>query len=84
MEIITAISKISGYGSSLVSYYVPKGANIGDARERIQHELSTATNIKDKINRYAVIDSLKAVIDELNKYKVLPETGMAVFAGQCI
>lgn len=84
MEVVNSLSKITGYGSSLVSYYVPQGANIVDARERIQHELATAANIKDKTNRHSVIDSLKAVSDELSKYKVLPDTGMAVFAGRCI
>lgn len=44
-------------------------------------ELAAATNIKDRINRHAVADSLTQIKHALKTLREVPENGLAIFSG---
>ena len=47
----------------------------------IAAELASATNIKDRLNRHAVLDSLTAIKNALKTYRDTPPNGLGIFAG---
>jgi len=60
---------------------IPAGFNIHAVTKQLEAEKSTASNIKSKQTRSAVIDSLDRIIREIKNYKKTPENGLALFAG---
>lgn len=43
--------------------------------------MSAASNIKDKENRKAVLDTLKTIQHRLRTIKKVPESGIGIFTG---
>lgn len=44
-------------------------------------EIAAATNIKDRLNRHAVADSLTAIKNALKTLREIPSNGLAIFSG---
>ena len=84
MEKLSYLKNSRGSGTSVVSYHIPAGSSIQIYRGQVAHELQTAANIKDKTNRHSVISALKAIQEQLLRIAVVPSTGVAVFAGECL
>ena len=80
-ETVEILDGIKGRHTQLVSVLIPTGQNINLVQKQLESERSTATNIKSKQTRSAVIDGLDTIIRELKTYKKTPENGLAVFAG---
>ncbi|MBS3133693.1 peptide chain release factor aRF-1 [Candidatus Woesearchaeota archaeon] len=80
-KFIRDLENIRGRHTELVSVYVPAGYDIIKIIQHLQQEQGTAENIKDKINRKRVIDSLEKMIRHLKLFKVTPKNGLAVFSG---
>ncbi|MCD6513532.1 MAG: peptide chain release factor aRF-1 [Candidatus Odinarchaeota archaeon] len=80
-RIIERLSKYKGRHSSLTTLYIPSSKNLVDVINFLKQEYETAGNIKDKTNRKMVQDNLQKMINELQKYKKLPENGVALFFG---
>ncbi|MGQ4833278.1 MAG: peptide chain release factor aRF-1 [Candidatus Asgardarchaeia archaeon] len=81
MRIIEKLESYKGRHSSLTTLYVPPDKNLSDVINFLRQEYETAGNIKDKTNRKMVQDNLVRMINELQKYKKLPENGLALFFG---
>jgi peptide chain release factor subunit 1 len=80
-EKIEELEAVRGRHTELVSVMIPAGFNIHSVVKQLESEKSTASNIKSKQTRSAVIDSLERIIRELKNYKKTPENGLALFAG---
>jgi len=80
-ELIEELEAVRGRHTELVSVLIPVGQNIFTVTKQLESEKSTASNIKSKQTRSAVIDSLDMIIRELKNYKKTPENGLALFAG---
>lgn len=72
---------VKGRGTELVSVYVPAGYDLNKITTHISEEQGTATNIKSKQTRDAVISSLEKIIQHLKLYDKTPDNGLAVFSG---
>lgn len=83
-ELLSYLHECRGSGTSVVSFHIPAGAYILPYRAQVASELTTAQNIKDKTNRHSVIAALKAIQEQLIRIREIPDTGFAVFAGECI
>ena len=80
-DTVEELSKLRGRHTELVSVYIPAGFNINTVARQLEGEASTASNIKSKNTRKAVLDALERIMRELKLYKQTPENGMAIFAG---
>lgn len=78
---IKKIEPHRGRGTELVTVYIPAGYNIDKISTHISEEQGTATNIKSKHTRDAVINALEKIIQHLKLYPQTPPNGLAIFAG---
>ncbi len=70
-----------GRATELISVYIPSGYDVNAVQRQLEAEKSTAKNIKSTSTRKNVSDSLDKIVRILKDYKMTPERGMAVFAG---
>tara|TARA_Y100000310_G_scaffold338049_1_gene426672 strand:+ start:229 stop:1323 length:1095 start_codon:yes stop_codon:yes gene_type:complete len=80
-EKIEELQAVRGRHTELVTVMIPAGFSIHPVVKQLESEKSTASNIKSKQTRSAVIDSLDRIIRELRTYKKTPENGLALFSG---
>jgi len=80
-EKVEELEAVRGRHTELVTVMIPAGFNIHTVTKQLEAEKSTATNIKSKQTRTAVIDSLDIIIRNLKTYKKTPDSGLAIFAG---
>jgi len=80
-EQIEELESVRGRHTELVTVMIPAGFNIHAVTKQLEAEKSTASNIKSKQTRSAVIDSLDTIIRKIKTYKKTPENGLALFAG---
>lgn len=78
---IEELGKYRGRHTELVTVYVPSGYNLNLIVKQIDSEKSTASNIKSKNTRKAVLDSLERISRQLKLYKATPKNGLAIFSG---
>ncbi len=80
-RVLKELNEVRGRGTELVSVYVPAGYDLNKITTHISEEQGTATNIKSKQTRDAVIASLEKIIQHLKLYDKTPVNGLAVFSG---
>ncbi|MEM4637769.1 MAG: peptide chain release factor aRF-1 [Candidatus Woesearchaeota archaeon] len=78
---IRELETIRGRHTELVSVYIPAGYDMNAIINHLQQEQGTATNIKSKTNRDAVISALERMIQHLKLVKRTPTNGLAAFSG---
>lgn len=78
------LSEARGEGTSLVTLLLPAKYQISVARQMVTKEMTTANNIKSRINRQSVQRALRSMYQTLKSINAIPDTGMALFAGQWI
>ncbi|GIU68858.1 MAG: peptide chain release factor 1 [Candidatus Woesearchaeota archaeon] len=78
---IKELEPIRGRHTELVSVYIPAGYDMNAIINHLQQEQGTATNIKSKTNRDAVIAALEKMIQHLKLIKRTPPNGLAAFSG---
>jgi len=77
--LLSSAQGISATG--LITYCISSHTSILDARNMIQQEFKTASNIKDRSNRQLVQDSLQKCQTQLKNFKQIPANGMCLLAG---
>ncbi len=70
-----------GRHTELVTVYVPPEKQITDVVGYLQHEYTTAANIKSKQTRKNVQDALTSIIQRLKLLKQPPPNGLVAFCG---
>lgn len=70
-----------GRHTELVTVYVPPGKPISDVVSYLQHESTTAANIKSKQTRKNVQDALVSIVQRLKLFKQPPPNGLVAFCG---
>ena len=78
---IKRLKSIRGYGTELVSVYIPAGFNIAEEMSKLREESSQSSNIKSKSVRSNVQAALDKIMQYLKLYRETPKNGIAVFAG---
>ncbi|MEM0445116.1 MAG: peptide chain release factor 1, partial [Nitrososphaerota archaeon] len=71
----------SGRGTELVTLYIPPGKRIDEVIGYLRQELATASNIKSKGTRKAVMDAIESAIQRLKLFKDSGPNGLIVFSG---
>lgn len=78
-DLIAARSGVKG--TTLVTLYVQPNSNIGITMTNLTKELSESQNIKDKNVKHGVQSALKSCKELLKSYKVAPQNGLVLCAG---
>lgn len=80
-ETVALLEKIRGRHTELITVYVPVDFSLNAVAKQLETEKGTASNIKSKNTRKAVVDSLERITRELKLHKETPPNGMAIFCG---
>lgn len=80
-RMLERLEDLEGRGTELVTVYIPPGKQIHDVMTDLRNEYGTAVNIKSKTTRKNVQDALTKAMERLKLFNKVPETGLAIFAG---
>ena len=81
-KLIKDISQYKNNGTSLVSVLIPAGDMLHLHTQKLTQEYAASENIKDRVNRLAVLASITSIQNKLKGYKNTPENGLAIYAGE--
>ena len=63
-----------------ITLVVPPRRSVEDIVGQLRNEFGIAKNIKDDTTRNNVLQALANIIDYLQKYKVIPQDGLIIYA----
>ncbi len=78
---IKRLKSVHGYGTELISIYVPAGYNLAEEVSKLREEHSQSSNIKSKQVRTNVQDAIDKILQYLKLYRETPKNGFAIFCG---
>lgn len=70
-----------GFHTELVSLYIPHDRKISDVTNYLKNEISESQNIKSKLTRKNVLDSIASLLGQLKNVNNAPENGLIMFSG---
>ncbi|MFW9900817.1 MAG: peptide chain release factor aRF-1 [Candidatus Thorarchaeota archaeon] len=70
-----------GFHTELISVYIPHDRKISDVTNHLKNEISESQNIKSKLTRKNVLDSISSLLGQLKNIKEVPENGLVLFSG---
>ena len=70
-----------GFHTELISVYIPHDRKISDVTNHLKNEISESQNIKSKLTRKNVLDSISSLLGQLKNIKDVPENGLVMFSG---
>ncbi|UCC19127.1 MAG: peptide chain release factor aRF-1 [Promethearchaeota archaeon] len=70
-----------GFHTELISLYIPHDKKISDVTNYLKNEISESQNIKSKLTRKNVLDSINSLLGQLKNIKEIPENGLVMFSG---
>ncbi|AGV01484.1 eukaryotic peptide chain release translation termination factor 1 [Cannes 8 virus] len=79
---IKFLESLKGAGTSLVTLVLPPGEQISRASQMLAEEHGTASNIKSRVNRQAVLTAISSVQQRVRTYRQVPETGIVFLGGE--
>lgn len=82
--VLEELRAMKGFGTELVTVYIPPGRQIFDVRQQLQNEHGQAANIKSKSTRKNVQAALESAISSLNRFKTAGDVGVVIFVGAII
>ncbi len=78
---VKRLRSVRGYGTELISIYVPAGMQLSDEIGKLREEHSQSGNIKSKSVRLNVQAAIDKIIQYLRLFREPPRNGLAVFCG---
>ncbi|MEM3215616.1 MAG: peptide chain release factor aRF-1 [Candidatus Micrarchaeaceae archaeon] len=78
---IKRLKSIRGYGTELISIYVPAGFQMSEEIAKLRQEYNQSGNIKSKTTRTNVQSAIDKIIQYLKLYRETPKNGLIVFCG---
>jgi len=70
-----------GFHTELVSLYIPHDRKLSDVTNHLKNEVSESQNIKSKLTRKNVLDSISSLLGQLKNITEVPENGLVMFSG---
>ena len=83
-RMIKRLESCTGSGTSLISMIIPGNKKISDYTGMVVDEIGKADNIKDRVNRQAVVMALTSVKEKLKGYQKSPPNGLAIYCGNAV
>jgi len=75
------LEQYSGSHTSLISLLIPPNTQLTRISKLLTQEISTAVNIKSRVNRQSVVDALKSIQQRMKLVSWLPKNGLAIYCG---
>jgi len=75
------LSSKKGFHTELISLYIPHDRKLSDVTNHLKNEISESQNIKSKLTRKNVLDSISTLLGQLKNIKDVPENGLVMFSG---
>jgi peptide chain release factor subunit 1 len=80
-QLLGDLKKKKGFHTELVSLYIPHDRKISDVTNHLKNEVSESQNIKSKLTKKNVLDSINSLLGKLKNIKKIPENGLVMFSG---
>jgi peptide chain release factor subunit 1 len=80
-QIIKLLKSKKGFHTELISVYIPHDRKISDVVNHLKNEISESQNIKSKLTRKNVLDSINSILGQLKNIKEVPENGLIIYSG---
>ena len=80
-RLLDYLSEKRGFHTELISLYIPHDKQISDIMNHLRNEISESQNIKSKLTRKNVLDSISNLLGQLKNYNEVPEDGLVMFSG---
>jgi len=80
-RLLSQLKEKKGFHTELVSLYIPHDRKISDVTNHLKNEVSESQNIKSKLTRKNVLDSISSLVGQLKNIKEIPENGLVMFSG---
>lgn len=83
-RLIKNLEKLRGNGTSMISLLLSPRDGIAKVQSMLATEMGTATNIKSRVNRQAVLTAITSAKERLKLYSKTPKNGLVVYVGTVI
>jgi len=80
-QLMEDLKKKKGFHTELISLYIPHDRKISDVTNHLKNEVSESQNIKSKLTRKNVLDSISSLLGKLKNMNDVPENGLVMFSG---
>jgi peptide chain release factor subunit 1 len=80
-KLLENLGNKKGFHTELISLYIPHDKKISDVTNYLKNEISESQNIKSKLTRKNVLDSISSLLGQLKNIKEVPENGLVMFSG---
>ncbi|MHA2037200.1 MAG: peptide chain release factor aRF-1 [Promethearchaeota archaeon] len=80
-QLLGNLKNKKGFHTELISLYIPHDRKISDVTNHLKNEVSESQNIKSKITKKNVLDSISSLLGKLKNIKDVPENGLVMFSG---
>lgn len=79
---IEKLESYTGSGTSVISLLIPPGEQLSSVTGMLTNEYGTASNIKSRVNKNAVLSAITSAMSRLKLYNRLPPNGLAIYCGE--
>jgi peptide chain release factor subunit 1 len=83
-RLIKNLEKLRGNGTSMISLLLSPRDTVAKVQAMLAGEMGTATNIKSRVNRQAVLTAITSAKERLKLYSKTPENGLVIYCGTVI
>ncbi len=80
-KLLKDLKSKKGFHTELISVYIPHDRKISDVTNHLKNEISESQNIKSKLTRKNVLDSISSLLGQLKNINDVPENGLVMFSG---
>ena len=80
-RLLSQLKEKKGFHTELVSLYIPHDRRVSDVTNHLKNEVSESQNIKSKLTRKNVLDSISSLMGQLKNITEVPENGLVMFSG---
>lgn len=80
-KLIENLKDKKGFHTELISLYIPSDKKLSDVTNYLKNEVSESQNIKSKLTRKNVLDSISTLLGQLKNFNEIPESGLIMFSG---
>jgi peptide chain release factor subunit 1 len=80
-KLLDQLKSKKGFHTELISLYIPHDRKLSDITNHLKNEISESQNIKSKLTRKNVLDSISTLLGQLRNIRDVPENGLVMFSG---
>lgn len=81
-RMLETLESYSGSGTSVISLIIPPQEQISAITTLLANEYGTASNIKSRVNKNAVLAAITSAQSRLKLYTKMPPNGLAIYCGE--